>query len=551
MERRRVDLHLTATDIQGPVAVMRPSDGWRSVMVSCHPNAGVEPLDAWIRADFNPNAPPGDQHYLNINALLLFRMSYYFPICYLNIISLRSANAKLGVVKFDTKVNFVWRIGMLNQKVIARENFSSIYTNRRHNIRISHLTAYVKPVPVPVPMLELRPRRRSWIVFVGVMSAVVSAYVQHKPNIHEIREEFMSFVKYHLSKVIHHKLALRRLALNVVIDDDSKSFSRVDQLMDMVCKLSNDYRGNNEIAEDDLCYNIPLSVLALNGLRFLYVHGCKFGSVAGNHFRSSICSLQRVSLFCVALDEEAVSNLTLYCPGIEILEFDQCTFWNESLELSVFPRLKKVSILNCHGNLNNISIKKAGLESFKCNFNTRCEFTATACRTIRELTVSDCKIRPPNLFVELTSTFPLIEDMEVFPFHGLTFTKGFKEVYLNCPNLRQILYIGNNVIPVLPLFNTSAALKVEFIPFEGGAFLASIQSDVHLKIRSLTPLVATNLISKNPSGLVDGLIWSTCPTTLTFAGTCDGILKDFCEKLAKKPQTESCGEFCNKCGGIT
>lgn len=324
--------------------------------------------------------------------------------------------------------------------------------------------------------------------------------------------------------MLHHKLALRRLSLNVAIED-SKSFSRVDKLMDLVCKLSkveelcifvqtNDYRrtngtirydvhcnvpsiGKEAFAEDVVCYNIPLSVLPLNGLRFLFVHGCKFG----NHFRfrSNISSLQHLSLLRVALDEEAVINLTRYCPGIEILEFDQCTFWNESLELSVFPRLKKVSILNCHGNLNIISINKDGLESFKCNFNTRCEFIATACRRIRELIVSDCMIWPPNLFVELTTTFPLIEDMEVFFFCGLRFTErfkvvsnhlrklsipfplevqvnhmsfdcpnleflklevnGLKEVYLNCPNLRQFLYIGY-AIPALPLFNTSAALKV-------------------------------------------------------------------------------------------
>ncbi|XP_021716125.1 uncharacterized protein LOC110684041 [Chenopodium quinoa] len=340
-------------------------------------------------------------------------------------------------------------------------------------------------------------------------------------------------------------------------------------------------------------------------------------------------SLQHLSLLYAVIEDDDVMNLTHSCPAIETLEFDHCTFWINTLELSVFPRLKKATFLDRYDYLIDTVLDHTGLESFTYKAGARCVFAAAVYASIKELTLSyDCTISALNLFVDLTDTFPFLEEadltlrlqyvdggdtfktfraanhhlsklsisipnavqveeiniscpnLEWFKFHGC----GLKQICINCPSLRQFHYVGNE-IPVLPLLNASPTgmediyfqlgkiydfsnlwfiqmrglieqmarvgrvfrlsldydvKMVDFVPKQYGPIEAIQQPNVHLEIKFEELM--------NPAALVDGLIWSTRPTTITiYSFHQHDIVKEICQKLAKRSPEKTCERSCNKC----
>ncbi|XP_019103178.3 uncharacterized protein LOC130589364 [Beta vulgaris subsp. vulgaris] len=181
-------------------------------------------------------------------------------------------------------------------------------------------------------------------------------------------------------------------------------------------------------------------------------------------------------------------------------------------------------------------------------------------------------------------------NLRYFKYRGF----GCKMVFIDCPNLRELLYEGDQVPSILKLnlptdkclvklhfrlscdLDTSwficfrvfmehiagqkiyltfvfdsrrynswiqSMIQVEFKLNEFGATIRpSQQNNVHLKV------ARQNYLTKQTSAaFVDGLIWSTYPTTLTILGYCRGMVEYLCKKLARKCRDGCCCEqFCNK-----
>ncbi|KMS95289.1 hypothetical protein BVRB_009670 [Beta vulgaris subsp. vulgaris] len=170
---------------------------------------------------------------------------------------------------------------------------------------------------------------------------------------------------------------------------------------------------------------------------------------------------------------------------------------------------------------------------------------------------------------------------------------GCKKVFIDCPNLRELLYEGDQVPSLLKLnlptdkclvklhfrlscdLDTSwfirfkvfmehiagqkiylsigfdsrfdpwiqSRIQVEFELNEFGATIRpSQQNNVHLKVAR-----QYHLRKRTSAAFVDGLVWSTYPSTLTILGYCNGIVEYLCKKLASKGRDGCCCEqFCNK-----
>ncbi|KMS95291.1 hypothetical protein BVRB_009680 isoform B [Beta vulgaris subsp. vulgaris] len=84
---------------------------------------------------------------------------------------------------------------------------------------------------------------------------------------------------------------------------------------------------------------------------------------------------------------------------------------------------------------------------------------------------------------------------------------------------------------------------VEFKLNEFGATIRpSQQNNVHLKVAR-----QNHLTKQTAAAFVNGLVWSTYPTTLTILGYCRGMIEYLCKKLASKGRDGCCCEqFCNK-----
>ncbi|KAL2935111.1 F-box/LRR-repeat protein 7, partial [Bienertia sinuspersici] len=163
---------------------------------------------------------------------------------------------------------------------------------------------------------------------------------------------------------------------------------------------------------------------------------------------------------------------------------------------------------------------------------------------------------------------------------------GFEEVYLNCPKLKRFDYKGS--IPRLILLDlptdveyisfqfdltsvhhmswfislrkfleqirgcnnnvfvhlTNSPDMVEFVLDELGAVKTFQPNCAHLEVEITNCGVDSNF----SAAFVDGLIWSTLPTTLSVGGDCYDFTKHLCEKLAQKSRDKSCcdRELCNK-----
>ncbi|XP_010667568.2 uncharacterized protein LOC104884588 isoform X1 [Beta vulgaris subsp. vulgaris] len=179
-------------------------------------------------------------------------------------------------------------------------------------------------------------------------------------------------------------------------------------------------------------------------------------------------------------------------------------------------------------------------------------------------------------------------NLRYFKYRG----SGCKKVFIDCPNLRELLYEGDQVPSLLKLnlpthkclvklhfclscdLDTSwfirfkvfmehiagqkiylsigfdsrfdpwiqSRIQVEFELNEFGARIRpSQQNNVHLKVAR-----QNHLTKQTSAAFVDGLVWSTYPTTLTILGYCTGIIEYLCKKLASKGRDGCCEQFCNK-----
>ncbi|KAL9228718.1 hypothetical protein vseg_004267 [Gypsophila vaccaria] len=317
------------------------------------------------------------------------------------------------------------------------------------------------------------------------------------PDINQIRDMFIANVDYQLSRARQLDTPIRKLALTISINDKTY-FSRIDMSLDLVAQIgvedlclvvyTVDYMWENRIRESSVLYEFPISVvLASKRLRSVDIRGCKLRfdtSVSDpiNKRGTSFSSLQHLYLSHVYLDEPALENLIRFCPGIETLVLDRCHVLVEFLWLSKFPRLRKAVIEPQDGNqIDTVDIVDTNLECFKCITKTNLVVSPAACAGIRELSLAWCTVSQPNLFNDLTATFPLLEKIDIlvkdvdslkaannalrelrlFYTHGsvlkevqidcpnLTWlefgSKGLTQLYVDCPKLRVFRYCGNTI----------------------------------------------------------------------------------------------------------
>ncbi|XP_074289977.1 uncharacterized protein LOC141616716 [Silene latifolia] len=352
-----------------------------------------------------------------------------------------------------------------------------------------------------------------------------------KPDISQINDMFMDDVDYHLSRTCQLYSPIRKLSLTVAINDPLY-FSCVDTWLELVrqinvpelciCVETVDYRWRDYIPDGYIYYEFPLSLLlASKGLRSVYVQGCKFGSKTFiddsiNIRGHSFFTLQQLCLKDVHIGEQSsyiFENLIRCCQGIEILVLDNCCIEMEFLKLSRFPRIKKTVLKLEDGWLNDLDIVDTNLQCLECESITYCHFNSEACAGIRELLLN-CSTKQPELFKNLTTTFPLLEQIDFVIFDddddgynydtlkaansllrtlkffsdsrvhqvkevhidcpNLTLLHcqtngGLTELYVNCPKLRQFYYSGDT-IPERVFFSSTAALKFSQCNIEIGYY---------------------------------------------------------------------------------
>ncbi|KAH9626524.1 hypothetical protein KSS87_009612 [Heliosperma pusillum] len=331
-----------------------------------------------------------------------------------------------------------------------------------------------------------------------------------EPDINQIRDMFLDDVHHHLSRAMQLDSPIRKLALNVAIND-SKYFSRLDTCLELVrhiniqdlcfCVQSPGHLWQDIFVCRSVLYEFPISVLASKGLRSVYIRGCKFAeeTFVGDSVNKrgvSFFFLQRLCLSRVYIQAHVFENLVNYCPGIEMLVLDYCTVLMDSIELSKFPRLKSALIEINSGRIDHVGILDTKLECFKCSINIKseCHISPASCASIRELTLVGCNINQPRLFEDLAATFPLLEQVDFFihdtekikatsnvlrklKFYrrgsvpvkevhidcsSLTlldcFSYDLVELYVDCPKLRVFRYCGSTV-PKRLFFSSTADLE--------------------------------------------------------------------------------------------
>ncbi|KAK9727308.1 hypothetical protein RND81_05G272800 [Saponaria officinalis] len=312
-------------------------------------------------------------------------------------------------------------------------------------------------------------------------------------DINQIRDMFLADEDYQLS-VRQLDLPFRKIAFLVALND-SEYFSRVDTWLELVKQIhvedlcivvqTADYLWENYVDCCSALYEFPMSAMTSKGLRSVYIRGCKFRCETFvdpiDKRRASFSSLQQLYLSHVFLDEDMLENLTLYCQGIESLTLDTCFVMMEFLKLSKFPKLKKAIIGFHRGEIDNVDITDTNLECFKCDAKTNIYVSPAVCAGIRELRLVWHSINLPNLYKDLTATFPLLEEVDIFientdtlkaanntlrklrfVKHGFVnvkevridcprltllkiLTNGLTEVYVDCPKLRVFKYCGNTI----------------------------------------------------------------------------------------------------------
>ncbi|XP_074290063.1 F-box/LRR-repeat protein At5g02910-like [Silene latifolia] len=309
--------------------------------------------------------------------------------------------------------------------------------------------------------------------------ALQSMLAGGEPDINQIRDMFLDSVHYHLSRAGQLDSPVRKLALNIAIND-SKCFSRLDTCLEMLTHINVEdlcvivqtigYLWEDVFYDDDILYEFPISVLASKGLRSVYIRGCTFAEetmFVGDPINKrgvSFSSLQRLCLSHVYIKHHVFENLVNYCPGVEILVLHYCTVLMDSIELSRFPKLKNALIEIESGRIDRIGIEDTKLECFKCEVNcdTECHMSPAACASIRELTLVGCNINQPSVFADLAATFPLVEEAYIFIHDTETlkavsnvlrklkfYRRGLvplKEVHIDCPRLTFLDFISHGLV---------------------------------------------------------------------------------------------------------
>ncbi|KAK9681616.1 hypothetical protein RND81_10G015300 [Saponaria officinalis] len=294
-------------------------------------------------------------------------------------------------------------------------------------------------------------------------------------DINQIRDMFLDDVHYHLSRARQLDSPIRKLALNVAIND-SKCFSRLDTCLEMLrhinvqelCVIVQTIGclwDDTAFFDDDTMYAFPMSVLVSKGLCSVHIRGCKFAEETFVGGGVSFSSLRRLCLSHVLINDHVFENMVNYCPALEMLVLDYCTALMGSLELSRFPKLKTALIEFECGWVDYVGIVDTNLECFKCeiNINNVCHISPAACASIRELTLR-CTINQPSVFADFAATFPLVEEAEIIV-HGsetfkavsntlrkLKFSRydslpvPLKEVHIDCPRLTSLDIKGNGLV---------------------------------------------------------------------------------------------------------
>ncbi|XP_074289953.1 F-box/LRR-repeat protein At2g42720-like isoform X2 [Silene latifolia] len=322
------------------------------------------------------------------------------------------------------------------------------------------------------------------------LQSLVSSKEGCGPHVYLIRDMFLDYVDCHLTRVSQLDSPIRKLSLTVVIND-SLYYSRVDKWLEFVKQMNVedlcifvqivDFWWPVRASAGNALYKFPFSLLASKSLRSVYIRGCMLGHET---FASevSFSSLQRLCLSHVSIGENVMETLATRCQGIEILVLDNCAIRPNVLELSKFPKLKKALIEIEDGWIDCVDITNTNLECFKCDAESECHIGPNDCARIREFTLVDCIVNHPNLFKDLTATFPLIEEIEVVDIRDtdtlnatsnvlkklkfvslgpicveqvyidcpsltlLDFTTyGMTNLYVDCPKLRVFRYEGDTV----------------------------------------------------------------------------------------------------------
>ncbi|KAL2940800.1 hypothetical protein RDABS01_029150 [Bienertia sinuspersici] len=403
------------------------------------------------------------------------------------------------------------------------------------------------------------------------------------PEIDEIRDRFMDYADNHLSRVVQQQIPVLKLAVNVAVI--GSEFCGVNQLMELVRKAKVEelsifiqtrdfhwYDDDVVFEQGIILYEFPYSITEAKWLRSLTLQGCKFIS---NNNSGMYSSLQQLCLSQVLLfSDEVLSNIANCCPEIEVIEFDCCFFWISILQLSKFPKLKKATVEGRQGNLQSVDITETNLENLTTSFPLleKAELFDVMHYTevFDRITAANSHLRSLKLLFNRVIQKISINCPKLSHFDYIG--AGFEEVYLDCPRLRTCYYnsskVPRKILLDLPtdiqynVFSFSVYYKLgkswfinirKFLEHIAGCDTVYLRLDWH----SLSPDMADEFvldefegvqtfkpknvhlqlkiyfvedISQFLAAFVDGLVWSTRPTTLRVGCDCYEFVKQLCNK---------------------
>ncbi|KAA8527507.1 hypothetical protein F0562_034778 [Nyssa sinensis] len=374
----------------------------------------------------------------------------------------------------------------------------------------------------------------------------------------DYQKKSLNFVDESLIRYRECKLRIQKLRLQIPNLDWNLAF-HIDRWIGIAVE--------NGLEELDICietpsvyYRMPQTVLASKSITVLSLKSCVLEQpLPGNSRR--LCSLQKLYLFDVRLDEQIIQTLISTCPLIESIDLIFCLGLNK-YQISGLHKLKEISIfLFKESGFEMVDIDVPSLEKFvyvATGANVPCTVNVAATPNMKKLHLSCDRITDES-FQELISKFPNLESLSIGCCHMLERIKissprlkrfalvhcdKLVEVKIDASNLESCYYSGNPE----PVLSSSAAAGDRWIAKRihlewrnlGGLLVPPVHEveKVELDVQSLSSY----------SAFVDGLLWSCHPRFLHVQSQCNNEFIEFLrETLMDREHPQCCSSEHIKC----
>lgn len=188
-------------------------------------------------------------------------------------------------------------------------------------------------------------------------------------------------------------------------------------------------------------YTFPEAVYACNSLNKLKLGGFKLKCPSDGIIKlSSLCELH---LYKTHVEDQLFQLLIMNCPELESLSVDHC-FGFDRLQILGMPKLKQITMYNCHRQFDRIEIQAPNLEYLSYHGFGR----------LSVVDVTSCKCLKILVLYSLTCNSKWVEDV----FSNLPLLKVFR--LIDCEGL-ELVKISSNRLKILELDSCKDLVKTE------------------------------------------------------------------------------------------